>query len=151
MMSALCEYLDWNDRPLYLFDTFKPTVPNNAGVQAPDGLISPVYASGPEDVAKNFAEWPGVRLVVGEVPATLTQETIDRIAFLHVDMNHPVPEKAAVRHFWPRMVRGGTLILDDYGEPGRDAQRKAADEVARELGFSLLTLPTGQGLAIKSS
>ncbi len=149
MMSAVCHYLDWVDRPLYLFDTFKPTVPNDAGVQSEGQPVSPVYASGPESVARNFADWPGVRLVVGAIPSSLTQQRIDQVAFLHVDMNHPIPEEAAIRHFWPKVVSGGVAILDDYAEPHRDNQRKAFDRVAEELGFSILTTATGQGVVIR--
>ena len=151
MMSAVCDYLDWTDRPLYLFDTFKPTLPDESGVQAPEGQVSRHYASSREAVAENFAEWPGVRMVVGEIPATLAQTHIDQVAFLHVDMNHPRPEEAAIRHFWPRMVEGAVMVLDDYGAPNRGAQREVHDKVARECGFSILTLATRQGLAIKLS
>jgi hypothetical protein len=149
MMSALCSYLGWSERPLYLFDTFKPTFPNEEGVQAADGPVAPAYAHGPEAVAANFAEWPGVRLVVGEIPATLEQEQIEQVAFLHIDMNHPLPEEAAVRYFWPRLVSGAAMVVDDYGFEANERQRKVHDQLARELDFSILTLPTGQGLAIK--
>ncbi len=151
MMSAVCDYLDWQERPFYLFDTFKPTLPNEVGKQVADGPMCPYYASDADAVAQNFAEWPGVRLVVGEIPAALTKEQIDQVAFLHIDMNHPVPEEAAVRHFWPSLVAGGAMILDDYGYEGWEAQREVHDQIARELGFSILTLPTGQGLVIRAA
>jgi hypothetical protein len=150
MMSAVCEYLGWGDRPLYLFDTFKPTLPDEAGAQAPDGAVSTVYASDPNAVEQTFAEWPAVELVVGEIPASFAQVRIDAVAFVHVDLNHPVPEEASVRHFWPRLASGGAMIFDDYGFPGREAQREVHDRLARELDFSILALPTGQGLVIKS-
>ena len=43
------------------------------------------------------------------------------------------------------------MVLDDYGAPNRGAQREVHDKVARECGFSILTLATRQGLAIKLS
>jgi hypothetical protein len=64
-------------------------------------------------------------------------------------MNHPIPEEAAVRHFWPKLAAGGVVVFDDYGFEGYEAQREAADQVGRELGFSVLSLATGQGLVIK--
>ena len=112
--------------------------------------MSPVYATDADSVARNFAEWQGVRLVVGEIPVSLSREAIEQVAFLHVDLNHAVAEEAAVRHFWPSLVPGATVIFDDYGFPGNEAQREAADRTGRDLGFAVLTLPTGQGLAIKS-
>jgi hypothetical protein len=147
MASAICAYLDWRDRPFYLYDTFMPTTPDERGVQSPDGPINDRYANGPDAVAANFAEWPSVRLVVGRIPETLGE--VERVAFLHVDLNHAAPEEAAIRHFWPRLAVGGVMVLDDYGFEGYERQRVAADRLSHELGFSVLALPTGQGLVVK--
>ena len=150
MMSAVCEYLDWKDRPLYLFDTFQPTLPDQQGKQSAAGKVSPHYADGPDAVAGNFQEWPGVKLVVGEIPATFGETPIDRVAFLHIDLNHHVPEEAAVREMWPRLVRGGVMVLDDYGASNRRPQRLVHNALAEELGYSILSLATGQGLVVKT-
>ena len=149
MASAVCEYLGWRDRPFYLFDTFQPTMPNEAGFQTDDQPICRFYASSAEDVAKNFAEWPGVQLVVGRIPETFEQHDIPQVAFLHIDMNNGPAEEAAVRHFWPRLVRGGLMIFDDYGLGDYEMSADAADRMAAEVGFSVLASPTGQGLVIK--
>jgi predicted O-methyltransferase YrrM len=71
------------------------------------------------------------------------------VAFIHIDMNHPTPEEAAMRHFWPRLTPGGVMVLDDYAYVGFERSHQSADRVASELGFPILSLPTGQGLAIK--
>ena len=141
MASAICEYLAWDDRPFYLYDTFEPSL-------APGLSRQPMYASGVDDVRENFREWPGIRLVVGKLPGTLSTAP-DQVAFLHVDLNQAPPESAAVRHFWPRMPAGAVLIYDDYGFPGYEEIRRAANEVAAELGFSILCSPTGQGIVVK--
>jgi hypothetical protein len=151
MMSAVCEYLNWQDRPLYLFDTFRPTMPDREGKQSAGGKVSPHYASGPDAVARNFQEWPGVKLVVGEVPATFAKTSIDRVAFLHIDMNHPLPEEAAVREFWPRMVDGGVMLLDDYGASNHRQSRLVHNALSDEFGYRILSLPTGQGLVVKEA
>jgi hypothetical protein len=142
MASAICDYLAWDDRPFYLYDTFEPTLDHGPAPNA-------AYATSVEDVRTNFAQWPGVRLVVGELPETLA-ETPEQVAFLHVDLNQATPEVAAVRHFWPRMSPGAVLVYDDYGWSEFDASRRAADEVSQELGFSIFSSPTGQGIAIKN-
>ena len=64
-------------------------------------------------------------------------------------MNHSAPERAALEFFWPKMVSGGLIILDDYAFPDRDTQQRSADEFADIVGTKILTLPTGQGLLIK--
>jgi hypothetical protein len=118
-------------------------------VQRQEGRISPVYASDATLVEQNFAEWPGVELVVGEIPGSFNQVQVDQVAFLHVDLNHARPEEAAIRHFWPRLVDGAAIVLDDYGFAGYESQRATHDRLSRELGYSILALPTGQGLIIK--
>jgi hypothetical protein len=147
MASAICDYLGWTDRPFFLHDTFEPAMPDEAGDQT--GPICPCYASSVSAVRDNFAEWPGVRLVVGRIPETLG-DSPDAVAFLHVDLNHAAAESAAVRHFWPRMPKGAVLVFDDYGFEGFEASRGAADALGRELRFSVLASPTGQGIVIKS-
>jgi hypothetical protein len=147
MASAICSYLEWGARPFYLFDTFLPTRPDSGGTQTPSGTVDSNYAAGPDAVTENFAEWPGVKLVVGKVPESLVGAQLDRIAFLHVDLNHAPAEAAAVRFFWPRLGTGGIVVFDDYGW---ERNKEAADSVGKELGFSVLTLPTGQGLVVKT-
>jgi hypothetical protein len=147
MASAICDYLDWSDRPFYLYDTFLPTLPNEEGLQTMSGVTASIYAEGPESTARNFAEWPGVQLVVGRIPETLLDT--NPVAFLHVDLNHAAAEEAAIRHFWPRLAPGAPLILDDYGFQGYEDQRAGADRLGEELGFRVLALPTGQGLVIR--
>lgn len=142
MATAICEYMGWTDRPFFLFDTFRPS----------DSLeTAPYYAATPELVAENFHEWPGVRLVMGMIPESFSEVTIDRVAFLHVDMNEAAPEADAVRHFWPLLSPGGILIFDDYGGSELyESSRNSADRLSAELGFTVLASPTGQGIAIKT-
>lgn len=147
MASAICDYLGWTQRPFYLYDTFLPVAPDEHGNQVAGGIVSPVYAQTPESVTENFAGWPGVQLVIGKIPGTLLDS--GPVAFLHVDLNHAAAEEAAVRHFWPKMTPGAPMIFDDYGFQSYEAQREAADRLGDELGFHILTLPTGQGLVLR--
>lgn len=73
-----------------------------------------------------------------------------RVAFLHVDMNVPEPEEAAVPHFWPLMPSGGVIVFDVYVFASYPESRATADRLAGELGFSILASATGQGLVVKS-
>jgi len=147
MVSAICEHLAWDERPFYLFDTFHPRLARPDSDERYE--VSPYYADGPDGVRENFREWPGVRLVVGAVPDSLARVDVGPVAFLHIDMNHPASEEAALRHFWPSLSPGAVVILDDYAYQGFEASHRSADRVAADLGVSILSLPTGQGLTIK--
>ena len=145
--SAVLQHLPWESlaKDFYLFDTFTP---HNVQVDAASEQ-RPHYAADVATVSSNFAEWSRVHLVPGRVPDTLGSIAVGSVAYLHVDMNHPDPEVAAVRWFWPKLVTGGWLLLDDYAYAGCEPQKQAMDEVAADLGFTILSLPTGQGLAVK--
>lgn len=158
--SAIMEYLNWNSlkKKFYLFDTFSGIDPRFVTEEEKkQGKLeynkkifeSGGYATDVEVVKKNFAQWNNVQIVQGAVPETLNQVNIEKIAFVHLDMNCAIPEYEAIKHFWPRMVPGALLLLDDYAFFGYESQKKAMDQFASEANISILSLPTGQGLAIK--
>lgn len=146
MMSALLE--SGIKRPMHLFDTFVPNIPDASGKQ--NGKRSPHYATSLESVAANFSEWPNVTLHSGNVYDTLPQAGIDCVAFLHVDFNHPDPEEFGIRLLWPKMPKGAVMLLDDYSYHGFERQYERTNQLARELGFSVLSTPSGQGIVIKA-
>lgn len=160
LSSAVMEYLDWDrlGKTFYLLDTFGGMDPRfvtdgerQAGAlnKSQAALDLGMYAGSADSVRANFAEWSNQRVIAGTVPETLDQVDADAVAYLHIDMNCAPPEVAALRHFWPRLTPGAFVLLDDYANRGRDEQRLAMDALASELGVSICTLPTGQGLIIK--
>ncbi|MEO2035150.1 MAG: TylF/MycF/NovP-related O-methyltransferase, partial [Planctomycetaceae bacterium] len=103
------------------------------------------------DVAKrNFADFPRAKLVQGEVPGILDSVPVDSVSYLSIDMNIVKPEIAALEYFWPRLSIGAPVLLDDYGWAGHSEQREAMDEFAQSHGTSVLELPTGQGLILRT-
>ena len=87
----------------------------------------------------------------GRVPLTFAElDETDRFTFVHLDMDIYEPTLEACKWFWPRMVTGGVVIFDDYGfYPYRYAVRAAVDRWFADQPESPISLPTGQGLAIK--
>lgn len=148
MSSAIMHHLDWNrlERHYYLLDTFADPDSHDSAFAARN---SHVYANSFDEVRLNFSEWPTARIVVGAVPETLPEITSQSIAFLHLDMNSRLPEVSALAHLWERMTPGGLVLFDDYAYRGYRDQKLGIDELAVELGGSVLSLPTGQGLLIK--
>jgi hypothetical protein len=151
MMSAvLAAFPDWekSQRTMHLFDTFKSAFTVN-GKQADDGPANRTYAKSADVTRDNFSEWPRVELHVGDVFETLPLLTSESIAFVHIDLNYDKPEIFALRTLWDRIPRGGVIVLDDYAYKGYTEQYDAMNALSRELGFDILTTPTGQGLILK--
>ena len=80
----------------------------------------------------------------------LRAASIDAVCYLSLDMNNTLPEIAAAEHFWPKLVPGGIMLLDDYSYAGYEEQHAAFNDFAGRQKISILALPTGQGLAIKN-
>jgi hypothetical protein len=143
---AVMEFISFASLPrrFFLLDTYKGT-PDVAQVNQAD------YEDCYDDVLRTFAPFPNAVVIRGTVPDTLPQVTSDRICYLSIDMNNSVPELAALRFFWGKLVPGACVILDDYAyaEDYR-ASKDGIDQLGLELGFDVLTMPTGQGFIVKT-
>ncbi|MFA6321676.1 MAG: TylF/MycF/NovP-related O-methyltransferase [Candidatus Omnitrophota bacterium] len=161
MSSAIMTYLDWNrlDRKFYLVDTFKgihedivSDEEKKAGYieKSRKAIARGDYTDDVERVRKNFKEWTQAHIVQGFVPEILKNIPKAPVAFVHLDMNNVTPEKAAAEYFWPIMIKGGVMLMDDYAFIGYDLSKKGMDEFARSVGAEILSMPTGQGILIKT-
>ncbi len=153
LSASLMEYVDFDrnagGRRFYLFDTYDGLVPELVGPEDHAAWRHP-YPDCYAFVRESFRDSPNVVIVRGPVPDTLATVAIDRVAYLSIDMNATPPEVAALEHFWPKLVPGAVVLLDDYGFPGHEAQKAGADDFARHAGTQVLTLPTGQGLIVRT-
>jgi hypothetical protein len=158
--SALMRFLDWRKIPrkFYLIDTFQGPVLEQFCAEeiaagraqiAKEFLAAGAYVTDVARVRDNFAEWPNAVVVPGTVPEVLPSLPIETVAFLHIDLNCALPERAALEFFWDRLSPGAIVLLDDYAYFGQQKQGEAIDSVAKRVGASVLALPTGQGLIIK--
>lgn len=159
---AICEYVDFNklDKNFWLFDTYcgmpeEQMSPHERvfelrrlGGSRPE-INERLYPECYETTKRNFAPYPRAKLVRGKIPDTLGSVEINDVAYLSIDMNLALPERAALEHFWPKLSSGAIVVLDDYGWTGMHEQKNTHDEFAASQGCEILTLPTGQGLLIK--
>lgn len=154
LSAMICEYINFNntDKSFWLFDTFAG-IPleqlNDAEKRLGREERNASYPDCWEIVQKNFSPFPKAYLVRGKVPDTLATVPIAQVAYLSLDMNIALPERAAIEFFWPLLVPGAMIVLDDYGWNTHESQKETLDEFARAAGVAILTLPTGQGLLIK--
>jgi hypothetical protein len=160
MSSAMMESLDWNrtGRKFFLIDTFAGPVLDQYSSEevaqdrrriAEEVISNGGYVTDVERIRANFAEWPCAIVVQGAVPRVLDEVTFGNVAFLHIDMNCALPERAALEFFWEKLSPGAVVLFDDFAYAGYEAQRAALAEVARARGHEILSVPTGQGLLIK--
>jgi O-methyltransferase len=151
---SVCKYLDFGKLPrqFYLFDTFSG-IPESqmSETERPKRLKEnrDFYRDCFDRAQENFAPWSNTRLIRGLVPDTLATVNIQQVAYLSIDMNIAKPEREALEYFWPKLVPGGVVVLDDYGWINYAEQKATIDEFARIKGLNICTLPTGQGIIVK--
>lgn len=136
------------DKKYYLFDTYcglDESLSTGEEYQSTQGVYSECY----DFVVESFRKYPNVVIVKGSVPGTLSTVDIKKVAYLSIDMNCVAPELAALEYFWPKLEVSAIAVLDDYGWPGHEKQKEAADSFASSVGTKVLSLPTGQGILIK--
>jgi len=140
------------NRDLFLFDTFEGmTEPTDhdvslTGEAAADALRSGrpddlVHANAPLDRVRETIRSSGydpqhVHFVKGMVEDTLPGSAPDRIALLRLDTDWYESTRHELMHLYPRLARGGVLIIDDYGH--WQGARKAVDEYFAKSDAPLL-------------
>lgn len=135
------------DRPLHLFDSFEGMPQTTAGVdriQKGDFSTTSVEA-----VAQLFTAYPFVQIHQGFIPQTFADAKIERIAWVHIDVDIYQSVLDCIAYTYPRLVPGGTMIFDDYGFPCCAGARRAVDKAFADLPEVPLCLPTGQCLVTK--
>lgn len=143
-------------RNLWLYDTFDGmTAPAAEDVQAMSGRAAvdilrehprtaddPFWGISPRtNVEQNLRStgYPFERfhLVEGDVLSTLPAQAPKEVSLLRLDTDWYTSTRHELEHLYPRLVRGGVLLVDDYGY-WRGA-RKATDEfLARQQPRPLL-------------
>ena len=149
--ASIMDYIDFkslSDRKFYLFDTFGGVVKEQVNIKEKAAYINE-YHDTYEFVVDSFKEYDNVEIVRGIVPQSLSNVEITKVAFLSIDMNIVMPDRAALEHFWPKMSRGGIIIVDDYAMQKRHLQQESVNDFAASVGVKILTMPTGQGIIIK--
>lgn len=71
-----------------------------------------------------------VDLVQGTFPETGSEFEEESFAFVHLDVDLYLSTLAALEWFWPRMVKGGVIVVDDY----RWARCPGVDKALEEFG-----------------
>jgi len=152
LMAATLLRFGTSNRVIWLYDTFDGmTPPSVEDVQEMSGrpaseilaehersLDDPFWGVAPRAHVEDNLRRTGypmerLRLVEGNVLTTIPEEAPERIALLRLDTDWYRSTSHELHHLYPRLTRGGVLLVDDYGY-WRGA-RKATDEY-------LATLPT---------
>jgi len=159
MSAVVMEFLGFEnlDKTFYLYDTFegfsdKYSSPDDYGPQSGFFRFAQELYNQPglfERASERLSPWPNAKVIRGVVPDVLAEDAPERICYLHVDLNAPMAERAALELLFDRVVPGGMVLFDDHGWKVFHKQKAAHDSFLHSRGYAALELPTGQGLVVK--
>ena len=137
-------------RDLYLFDTFEgmsePTTKDvdYSGKQAAEVLLKDAgsrCADAPLEQVKEVLYETGyprerIHFIRGRVEETIPASAPKSISLLRLDTDWYMSTKHELVHLFPRLVRSGVIILDDYGH--WEGSRQACDEYFKQNRIPIL-------------
>lgn len=107
------------------------------------------HESGAEQWIRACAEKAGfsasdLELVPGDIAKTAgifcSRRPGFKVSVLYLDLDVEVPTYEALRAFWPRLSRGGLVVLDEYAYH-QWSEAQGADRFFDEVGATVKTLP----------
>lgn len=111
-------------KTLHLFDTFQG---HPADDVAEGKHKAGEFAASLEEV-QHYLSAHRVQFHVGTFPETATPLADARYAFVHLDGDLYQTTKDALEYFWPRLLPGGLLYLDDVDWPDTPGVNRALEE-----------------------
>ena len=141
-------------RSLYLFDTFEGMPPPTENDVDIDGVTAgslldrsdkesdeSVWCRATLDVVKKALGSTGypsekIHFIKGMVEKNIPHFAPEKIALLRLDTDWYESTKHEMEHLFPRLSRGGVLIIDDYGH--WQGARKAIDEYLEKNDVKIL-------------
>lgn len=122
------------------------------GVSEPGEYDSDYFKSKKLSISISFAEkilknFDNVDLYKGWIPEVFDKLNDEQYSYVNIDVDLYDPTRNSIEYFWPRLIKSGVLICDDYGSDKTPGARKAMNDF---FGVdNILELPTGQALVYK--
>jgi O-methyltransferase len=139
-----------NQRVFYLFDTFEGFVKKDLvhEQQKGDRFSTDMFSETSIDkVEKHINGNQNIRLKPGFFPDTTIGLENELFALVHIDADLYAPTVEALKFFYPRLNKGGVIIVHDYNH-NWDGIPKAINEFMATIPESLIELPDWQGSAM---
>lgn len=138
---------------LYLFDSFQGLSDPDANDESTTADARPWSAgdlkASEAALRHNLARYDSIEVLPGWIPQRFEEVADCRFRLVHVDVDLYQPTRDSLEFFYPRLVKGGFIVMDDYGFKNCPGATRAADELASAQGIGILLLTTGQGVITK--
>lgn len=139
----------------YIFDSFeglsdfrKEDLENN--IIGDRGSRKKEFACPLSTVQDNLKEFEFIEYKKGWIPSRFSEVNDLMFSFVHIDVDLYQPIKDSLEFFYPRVIDGGVIALDDYGYLGFPGAKRAVDEFIKNKNDFFLHLPSGEAFIMKN-
>ncbi|MDB4370732.1 TylF/MycF family methyltransferase [Mariniblastus sp.] len=105
-----------------------------------------------ERVLQTMKDFPDIKIVQGWIPDVLTEVPEQQYRFVHIDVDLYQPTLDCLRYFYPRLVHGGIIVIDDFG-PWRNKKWPGCQQAVRlfskQSSIPFAALDTGNAVFFK--
>jgi O-methyltransferase len=108
--------------------------------------------SSDENFIKNnvLKKFPFCKTYKGWIPSRFNEVKNQKFSFVHIDVDLYEPTLESLKFFFPRLVKGGVIICDDYNSKIFDGAKKAWDKYFKNKKLSnFIKNPIGGCFLIK--
>jgi O-methyltransferase len=107
------------------------------------------FAYADDLVKDNLKEFDFIDYKKGWIPERFSEVTDMKFSFVHIDVDLYQPIKDSLEFFYPRLVPGGIIVLDDYGYLNFPGAKNAVDEFLVGKPVFFLPIPSGSAFIMK--
>ncbi len=140
------------DRKLYLFDTFEGFDPRDVEADKQLGYDTNNYHdfsdTSIELVMSKMSHKENVVIRKGWFPESASGLEDETFCFVSIDVDLYKPIYEGLRWFYPRLAKGGYIVVDDFNWCDYRGARKAVHDFTREVGVSYVPIPNTTGSAV---
>ena len=137
---------------LFLFDSFEGLSEPAEVDAAPAGIQTWHQGDMSADEAilrDNLKGFSNITVLKGWIPDRFPEVAERQFRLVHIDVDLYEPTRDSLEFFYPRMVSGGVIVMDDYGFLTCPGAFRAAESFMEDKLEHILHLPTGQGVIIR--
>lgn len=107
------------------------------------------FSASLKDVQANLCEFDFIEFKKGWIPERFDEVSGLDFSFVHIDVDLYQPIKDSLEFFYPRMIKGGVVVFDDYGYLSFPGAKTAVDEFMQGKNDFFLHLAAGSAFIIK--
>ena len=109
-----------------------------------------IFSSHESQVAKVLSDFNFIKLYAGWIPARFQEVSDKKFSFVHIDVDLYEPTLNSLKFFWPLLVDGGFIVVDDYSSSQFPGATKATNEFLDKANPSFFyKVPMGACFIVK--